>query len=72
MKEDKINIAGTRAVVLADGDRADPIAPTGKDWDSWFDAEGVSDDFMNDREQPEDTAGCPGFQKVKFDPGVLY
>lgn len=30
------------------------IAPSGEGWDSWFDGEGVSDDFMNDREQPED------------------
>ena len=28
------------------------IAPAGEAWDSWFDGEGVTDDFMNDREQP--------------------
>jgi antitoxin VapB len=28
------------------------IAPAGEAWDSWFDGEGVTDDFMDDREQP--------------------
>lgn len=28
------------------------ITPAGESWDSWFDGDGVSDDFMNDREQP--------------------
>ena len=28
------------------------ITPTGKAWDEWFDAPGVSDDFMSTREQP--------------------
>ena len=30
------------------------ITPAGEAWDSWFDGEGVSDDFMDDREQPQD------------------
>lgn len=30
------------------------IAPAGEAWDSWFDGEGVSDDFMCEREQPTD------------------
>lgn len=30
------------------------IAPAGEIWDSWFDAEGVTADFMSDREQPAD------------------
>lgn len=30
------------------------IAPAGEIWDSWFDSEGVSDDFMADRDQPAD------------------
>ena len=30
------------------------IAPVGQSWDDWFDAPGVSSDFMTDREQPED------------------
>jgi antitoxin VapB len=29
------------------------IAPAGEGWDSWFDVPGVSDDFMCEREQPE-------------------
>lgn len=28
------------------------IAPAGESWDSWFDGEGVSDDFMAERGQP--------------------
>ena len=28
------------------------ITPAGESWDSWFDGDGVSSDFMNDREQP--------------------
>lgn len=30
------------------------IAPAGEAWDSWFESEGVSADFMNEREQPKD------------------
>jgi len=30
------------------------ISPAGESWDQWFDDPGVSNDFMNDREQPED------------------
>lgn len=31
------------------------IAPAGEAWDSWFDnAEGVTADFMDEREQPQD------------------
>lgn len=33
--------------------RARLIVPAGEAWDSWFEGEGVSDDFMNEREQPE-------------------
>ena len=28
------------------------IAPAGQAWDSWFDGEGVSADFMKSRKQP--------------------
>ncbi|HAW5768330.1 TPA: toxin-antitoxin system antitoxin VapB [Escherichia coli] len=28
------------------------ITPAGESWDSWFDGDSVSADFMNDREQP--------------------
>ena len=30
------------------------ISPVGSSWDEWFDGPGVSDDFMAQREQPED------------------
>ena len=30
------------------------ISPFGKSWDDWFDAPGVSSDFMTDRLQPKD------------------
>ena len=30
------------------------IAPAGQSWDDWFDASGVSSDFMTERKQPED------------------
>ncbi len=34
--------------------RARLIAPAGEAWDSWFAGEGVTGDFMADREQPEE------------------
>lgn len=37
--------------VIAVG-RSRLITPAGESWDSWFDGEGVSSDFMNVREQP--------------------
>lgn len=30
------------------------ITPAGESWDSWFDFEGVTADFMSEREQPGD------------------
>jgi antitoxin VapB len=33
--------------------RARIITPAGESWDSWFESEGVSDDFMDGRDQPE-------------------
>ena len=30
------------------------IAPLGQSWDDWFEAPGVSNDFMTERRQPED------------------
>jgi len=30
------------------------ITPAGESWDYWFDGPGVSDDFMNERDQPAD------------------
>ena len=32
--------------------RARLVVPTGEAWDSWFDGEGVTEDFMAEREQP--------------------
>lgn len=32
--------------------RARIITPAAESWDTWFDGEGVSEDFMTDREQP--------------------
>ena len=34
--------------------RARLIAPAGEAWDSWFESEGVTMDFMCEREQPAD------------------
>lgn len=28
------------------------LTPAGSDWDSWFNSEGVSEDFMAERDQP--------------------
>ncbi|CAG4922617.1 type II toxin-antitoxin system VapB family antitoxin [Paraburkholderia gardini] len=30
------------------------LTPAGESWDSWFDGEGVSPDFMSTRNQPTD------------------
>lgn len=30
------------------------LTPAGESWDSWFDSEGVTADFMAQREQPAD------------------
>lgn len=40
-----------RVDVIALG-RTRIIAPVGEGWDSWFDGDGVTNDFMPDREQP--------------------
>lgn len=32
--------------------RARLLVPAGEAWDAWFDDAGVSDDFMDEREQP--------------------
>lgn len=34
--------------------RARVITPAGESWDVWFDRDGVSDDFLSDRDQPGD------------------
>lgn len=42
-----------RVDVIAIG-RTRIITPAGESWDSWFEGEDVSDDFMADRDQPAD------------------
>lgn len=42
-----------RVDVVAVG-RTRIISPAGEAWDSWFEGEGVSADFMAEREQPVD------------------
>lgn len=42
-----------RVDVIAVG-RTRIITPAGESWDSWFDGEGVTADFMVEREQPAD------------------
>lgn len=42
-----------RVDVIAIG-RTRILTPAGESWDSWFDGEGVTADFMSDREQPAD------------------
>lgn len=32
--------------------RARVIVPAGESWDSWFDGDGVTDDFLEHRDQP--------------------
>jgi antitoxin VapB len=44
IKEVEITAVGNRRI----------ITPAGQSWDDWFDAPGVSSDFMTDRQQPED------------------
>ncbi|AZD69180.1 antitoxin VapB [Pseudomonas chlororaphis] len=41
----------TRVDIVAVG-RTRIITPAGEAWDSWFDGESVSADFMNERDQP--------------------
>jgi antitoxin VapB len=42
-----------RVDVVAVG-RTRILIPAGESWDSWFDGEGVSPDFMSARDQPGD------------------
>ncbi|WP_434708703.1 antitoxin [Pseudomonas sp. R1-1] len=42
-----------RVEVIAIG-RTRVITPAGESWDSWFDGDGVTTDFMATREQPSD------------------
>lgn len=43
---------GVKRVDIVAIGRTRVISPTGEAWDSWFEGEGVSDDFMSSREQP--------------------
>ncbi|QXI37968.1 type II toxin-antitoxin system VapB family antitoxin [Pseudomonas xantholysinigenes] len=43
----------TRVDIVAVG-RSRIISPAGESWDSWFEGEDVSADFMASREQPAD------------------
>ncbi len=45
---------GVRQVDVVALGRTRIITPAGEAWDSWFDAEGVTPDFMAHREQPAD------------------
>ena len=45
------NVKKVEVVALG---RARLIVPAGEAWDSWFDGEGVTPDFMTDREQPQE------------------
>ena len=42
----------TKQVDIVVMGRARLITPAGEAWDSWFESEGVSDDFMVERDQP--------------------
>jgi antitoxin VapB len=44
VKDVEITVIGNKRV----------IEPLGQSWDDWFQAPGVSDDFMVERKQPED------------------
>ena len=46
--------AGIKKVSIISLGNARLIAPAETSWDSWFDDEGVTDDFMAEREQPDD------------------
>ena len=45
------NVKKVDIVVLG---RSRLITPAGEAWDSWFEGEGVTDDFMDEREQPDE------------------
>ena len=43
-----------KKVDIVKAGRARVITPAGESWDAWFDREGVSEEFMLEREQPGD------------------
>ncbi len=44
VKDVEISVVGNKRIIV----------PVGQSWDDWFDAPGVSSDFMNERMQPDD------------------
>lgn len=44
IKDVEITVVGNKRIIM----------PAGQSWDDWFENPGVSSDFMNNREQPED------------------
>ncbi|MGG6870194.1 UNVERIFIED_CONTAM: AbrB/MazE/SpoVT family DNA-binding domain-containing protein, partial [Pseudomonas aeruginosa] len=51
---DVVAVGRARIITPAGVGRARIITPAGESWDSWFDGEGVTSDFMAEREQPAD------------------
>lgn len=45
---------GVKKVDIIPLGQARLVVPAGSAWDSWFESEGVSDDFMSERDQPAD------------------
>jgi antitoxin VapB len=45
---------GVKKVDIIPLGQARLMVPAGSAWDSWFESEGVSDDFMSERDQPAD------------------
>jgi|ACQI01.1.fsa_nt_gi antitoxin VapB len=45
-----------KEVVITAVGNARIITPANQSWDDWFDAKGVSDDFMENRQQENDQA----------------
>ena len=42
---------GVKSVEIIALGRSRLVVPTGEGWDAWFDGEGVTDDFMSERDQ---------------------
>ncbi|MEQ5767262.1 type II toxin-antitoxin system VapB family antitoxin [Halomonas sp. H33-56] len=62
-----------RGVIVSTTQRG-ALTPADKTWDDWFDAEGASEDFMEDRGQPghsPDPSARHHEQKKSPDPGDM-
>ena len=46
------SVSFSETVKEVDMGRCRLIAPADEAWDGWFEGEGVTDDFMNERDQP--------------------